>query len=205
MAFIVIEGIEGSGKSSLASALANYLTQLGISILLTKEPGGTDFGEKIRELILDSQKLDPKAETLLFLADRAQHLSELIRPALASGLTVICDRYIYSTIAYQGFARGLELGDVINFATGGLLPDKVILLDLPPSEGLARAAMRKNSEPSSWNRFEEEKLNFHEQVRQGFLSIRDERFTTIDATRPFQEVFQEALNSVTQLPWVSSE
>jgi dTMP kinase len=200
MAFIVIEGIEGSGKSSLASALANYLTQLGISILLTKEPGGTDFGEKIRELILDSQKLDPKAETLLFLADRAQHLSELIRPALASGLTVICDRYIYSTIAYQGFARGLELGDVINFATGGLLPDKVILLDLPPSEGLARAAMRKNSEPSSWNRFEEEKLNFHEQVRQGFLSIRDERFTTIDATRPFQEVFQEALNSVTQLP-----
>lgn len=196
MPFIVIEGIEGSGKSSLAASLADALTKRGLNVLLTKEPGGTQFGGKVRELILESRNLNPKAETLLFLADRAQHISELIRPALSTGMTVICDRYIYSTIAYQGFARGLALGEIISFATEGLLPDKVLLLDLPAAIGLQRAAKRKQCDSKSWNRFEEEELSFHEQVREGFLALRDERFCTLDATLPPEKILEKALEVV---------
>jgi dTMP kinase len=182
MPFITVEGIEGCGKSTQARRLAEAV---GPKALLTVEPGATELGGAIRTLLLEqrSREVSPLAELLLFFADRAQHVHEVVRPALASGRTVISDRYADSTTAYQGYGRGLSL-DLIRtlttHATGGLAPDLTLLLDLPVEVGLARARRR-----GAADRMESEDVGFHERVRQGYLKLATEnpaRWVVIDAT-----------------------
>ena len=212
--FITIEGIEGSGKSTLQRRMAEYLTAKGCAVRLTREPGATVIGREIRNLLLDPRNtaLAPAAEVALFAADRAQHVAEVIKPALARGEIVISDRYLHSTLAYQGYGRGYPLPDLeaLNtLATGGLQPDLVLLLDLDPASGLARAS-RRSSEASSgetadehsWSRFEEEEVAFHERVRQGFLQLagrEKERFVILNALLPAADVAGEACRAIDRL------
>jgi dTMP kinase len=174
---ITLEGIEGSGKSTLAKNLASKIsTELKREVILTREPGGTEFGKSIRSLLLDRRdlKLDPIAETLLFAADRAQHVEELILPELKKGSFVISDRYFHSTLAYQGYGRGIDLkllNNICEIATGGKSPDLVLLLDLPAEKGLARAKSRAEQSTEQWTKFEDEEINFHKRIRTGFLEL----------------------------------
>ena len=173
--FIAVEGIEGSGKSTLAASVAESLTMTGESSLLTKEPGGTELGVELRKILLESKmKLSFQTETLLFLADRAHHISDLIKPSLESGLNVVCDRYFFSTLAYQGYGRGQDLvalKNLVSFAHGAMSPDLILIVDLPVEVALKRAEARRSKDSSSWNRFEEEQIAFHEKVRDGFLDL----------------------------------
>ena len=191
--FLTVEGVEGSGKSTLLTALAERLKAEGKAVLSTREPGGCPLGERIRPLLLHADWTpDPNAELFLFLADRAQHVAEVIRPALAAGTQVLCDRYADSTIAYQGYGRGMDvewLHKLNDFATGGLWPDLTLVLDLPAQTGLLRATRRNASLGTSQaeGRFEAESLAFHERIRQGFLDRArryPERFCVLDATLP---------------------
>ena len=188
MSFLTVEGIEGCGKSTQARRLAEAI---GPKALLTVEPGATELGVAIRTLLLEqrSREVSPLAELLLFFADRAQHVHEVVRPALAAGRIVISDRYADSTTAYQGYGRGLSL-DLIRtltaHATGGLVPDLTLLLDLPVAAGLARARRRGLAD-----RMESEEIGFHERVRQGYLKLAAEepaRWVVIDATGSEDEV-----------------
>ena len=170
MAFITFEGIEGCGKSTQARRLAEWL---GAGTILTREPGGTPLGEGIRTLLLDPRHagMAPVAESLLFFADRAEHVARRVRPALDEGRSVVCDRYVDSSLAYQGFGRGLPLpalDAVAALATGGLSPDLTVLLDLPVDVGLGRVGRR-----GPVDRMEAEEKAFHERVRQGFLALVD--------------------------------
>ncbi len=187
MAFMTIEGIEGCGKSTQARLLAE---RLGRRAVLTAEPGSTELGKAIRSLLLhQGGRISPSAELLLFLADRAQHVEEVIRPALSAGKIVISDRYMDSTLAYQGYGRGLPLAYVRSLTTqaaGGLIPDVTVVLDIAVEVGLARA--RERSAP---DRMEAEERAFHERVRQGFLALareEPERFVVIDARGDVEEV-----------------
>ena len=191
--FITIEGIEGSGKTTQIKHIVAYLEGEGHACVTTREPGGTAIGEKIRSILLDAgnRDMDPAAELLLYTADRAQHIKAFVNPALSSGKTVVCDRYFDATMAYQGFARGLDM-DLINqlhqLILGGLKPDVTLLLDLSPEIGLSRAWNQINSGTRSADetRFEEETLLFHEKVRAGYLSLaRNEpgRYRIIDASK----------------------
>ena len=200
--FITVEGIEGSGKSTLIASLAERLEATGRSCLVTREPGGCRLGEDLRRILLESaRRLDDRAELFLFLADRAQHVSEVVRPALSRGEWVICDRYADSTVAYQGYGRGMNaamLRNASDAAAGGLTPDLTFLLDLPAEEGLRRARMRNLTEgtEASEGRFEAEELAFHERVRTGFLKLarmEPARFAVLDARRPPQELLANAL------------
>jgi len=180
--FITFEGGEGSGKSSQARILYRKLCRLSIPAILIHEPGSTALGEKISQLLKHSHStISPMSELLLFNAARAQLVSEVIMPALKNGKIVVCDRYTDSTLAYQGYGRGLKLEtvrDINESATGGLIPNLTLLLDIPVSDGLAR----KRSISS--DRFEREELAFHERVRQGYLKIarkENSRFLVIDA------------------------
>lgn len=193
--FITIEGIEGAGKTTLAEALAEKLRDVGHTVVVTAEPGGGPVGDSIRKILLDpANSIVSRAELLLFEAARAQHVETVIRSALESGATVICDRYIDSSIAYQGAARGIgvEMVETLNdFATGGLKPDLTILLDLPASEGLKRQ--------TKVDRVSAESLVFHEAVRQGFLNAaarEPERFIVIDASQSFEEVVAHAEKAI---------
>ena len=178
--FVTFEGVEGAGKTTQIALLRDYLQQSGHDVCVTREPGGDAVAETVRRLLLE-QEMAPRAELLLFLAARAQNVDRVIRPHLAEGGTVLCDRYIDSSIAYQGCARGLGRDTVFhlnNFAINGLLPDLTILLDLPPEIGLARQKDR--------NRMEAEALDFHQRVREGFLLEAEnspERFCRLDATQ----------------------
>lgn len=205
--FIVIEGIEGAGKSSVQNGLGAFLSSRGKSVVLTREPGGTELGKDIRKLLLAkrNEAVDPNAELLLFAADRAQHITSVIRPALAAGSIVICDRFTFSTIAYQGFGRGLS-HDMIerlnNVATDGLLPDLVLLLDLPVETGLMRAKKRADLEsPDSWTRFESEAVAFHQKIRDGFLQLANQHttlFEIIDATNQADVVLEHVCEIVSK-------
>lgn len=175
MPLITIEGGEGSGKSSLQQTLTTHFLSAGRSVICTREPGATTLGKEIRALLLNKEncKIESKAELLLFAADRAQHIEEVIRPALKRGDLVICDRFSASTIAYQGYGRGLNL-ETINLlneiATAGIQPQLMLLLEIDPEEGLKRALLREEA-LESWNRFEEEELAFHKRVHSGFLEV----------------------------------
>ncbi len=180
--FITLEGIEGSGKSTQIPRIAAYLEKLGHRCLVTKEPGGTGVGRQIRAILLDpvNSGLDAMAELLLYEADRAEHVNRLIRPALAEGKTVICDRFSDSTVVYQGAARGIPsdfIGQINKSVIGELRPDITFLLDLPPELGLSRAwrQIDAGSRRRGESRFEQERIRFHEKVRQGYLALAENR------------------------------
>jgi len=181
--FITFEGGEGCGKSTQARLLLKKLEQQGIPTILTHEPGGTPLGNEIRMLLKRKQgsSISPQAELFLFAASRVQLVAELVRPALQEGKVVICDRFTYSTIVYQGYGRGLDLatvGVVNTMATGNLKPDLTILLDMPSEQGLERRR-------SSKDRFELEDLSFHHRVREGYLKMaadEPDRWLLIDAS-----------------------
>jgi len=191
--FITFEGIEGSGKSSQISLLTDYLRSNHRAVTLTREPGGTPIGDQVRKILLDpgNKILDPSAELLLYAASRAQHLKEVIRPALQSGAIVLCDRFSDATLAYQGYGRGLDLAMIHaldRLVTAGMRPDLTIVLDVEAAVGLARARGRNNQQGlEAEARFENEALAFHERVRQGYLTLAREapdRMKIVDAALP---------------------
>ena len=200
--FLTIEGIEGAGKSTFLGLLEAELVKRGVAFLRTREPGGCALGHQIRPLLLDaSQKVSDRAELFLFLADRAQHVADTIRPALERGQWVICDRYADSTIAYQGYGRGMdpeELQKLNDYATGGLWPDITFLLDLPAEVGLGRALARNGREglTQSEGRFEAEALAFHQRIREGFLARAarwPQRFRVLDAAQTPDAIVAQAM------------
>ncbi len=192
MVFITLEGVEGSGKSTQIRKLAERLP----SALVTKEPGGTPTADKIRAILLDTrEKIDPVAELFLFAASRRQHVMEVIRPALAQGRVVLCDRFTDATLAYQGFGRRLDLDRLrwLNeWATDTLHPDLTLIFDLPEEVGLTRARSRNSAAPVDEGRFEQEDLRFHRRVREGYLALAQEdakRYVVIDASGTPDDVF----------------
>jgi len=192
--FITMEGGEGAGKSTMMSRVADWLENAGHRVIRTREPGGTDLAEKLREILLDrdNNSLSGRAELLLMFAARAQHLEELIRPALARGDWVLCDRFTDATWAYQGGGRGLprdEIETLEKLVHGDLQPDLTLLLDLPVEQGLKRAARRSQAD-----RFEQESARFFEQVRDAYLeraAAAPERFAVIDASSNMTEVWSQ--------------
>ena len=200
--FVTFEGIDGTGKTTQLKALERHLQACGRSCVITREPGGTSLGKLIRQVLLEVGKhpIASPTELFLYLADRAQHVQDVILPALNAGNVVLCDRYTDSTLAYQGYGRGIDLKllrRLNEFAGGGVGPDLTFLLDCPVALGLSRTAQRQRTIAtggSREDRFEREKLDFHERVRAGFLDIaRTEawRFRIIDAARSAEEVAQE--------------
>jgi dTMP kinase len=197
--FIVFEGGEGAGKSTQSRALADYLEARGHQVRRTREPGGTPAAESIREVLLDPANagLDDRAEALLFAAARGDHAARVIRPALAAGDIVISDRYLDSSVAYQGVARGLgaeRVAELSLWATGGLVPDLTIVLDVDPVLGLARVVGpdRLEAEPPEW----------HARVRQAFLDIASaspDRYLVLDGSRPAEDLAVEIAVSVSAL------
>lgn len=191
--FITFEGPDGSGKTTQARLLAEYLKSCGKDVLLTREPGGTAISEQIREVILSTrnQSIGDETEALLYSAARAQIVAELIRPALAADKIVVCDRYADSTMAYQGFGLGLDLDAlraITRFATGGLVPDLTFYVDVPVEVGLTR---RHRGET---NRLDHKDQEYHARVREGFLKMANEqpqRWMVIDGTRSVDEVQRE--------------
>ena len=196
---IAFEGVEGAGKSTQLELLRQTLEARSREVVVTREPGGTPAGERVRGLLLDpAVELHPRAEALLFAAARAELVERVIRPALERGAVVLCDRYLDSSLAYQGGARGLGRGpvdDVNRFATGGLLPDLVVLLDLDPAAGLGRQARDPD-------RIEAQDLDFHRWVRDAFrdLAAADpKRFAVVDASAPVPEVAAQVQAAVLSL------
>ncbi len=198
--FITFEGPDGSGKSTQLRMLASALREEGIDIVTTREPGGTEIGDQIRAVIMNmkNKAMDPRTELLLFNASRAQLVEELIRPSLAAGKIILCDRYADSTMAYQGYGHGLdkdELRRLLNFATGGLKPDLTLLFDISAEAGLKR----RLSNHDEWNRMDDYALQFHERVRGGFLELAaadPERWVVIDADRDPGVIHAEVLDIV---------
>jgi len=207
--FITLEGIEGSGKTTQIRQLSAYIESTGHKCVTTREPGGTSIGDKIRAILLNPENndLSPISELLLYMADRAQHLNSLVKPALDAGKIVLCDRYFDATVVYQGIARGLDtelIYSLHRLLFEDLKPEVTFLLDLPPSVGLARAwkqiddGIRSGGE----SRFEEETLAFHEKVRAGYLDLarlEAQRFTVIDASQDEKQVqmdIRKVLSSV---------
>jgi len=196
--FISLEGPEGAGKTSVLEALLPQLKEMGYELLTTREPGGVAISEKIREVILDKShtQMDSKTELLLYIASRRQHLAEKVLPALERGTWVLQDRFIDSSVAYQGYGRGLAVDDVewLNqFATDGLKPDLTLYFDIDVKEGLARIARDQEREV---NRLDLEGLDLHERVRQGYLTILEkepERVVKIDASQPLEQVVADSL------------
>lgn len=199
-AFITFEGIEGCGKTTQIKKAADFLRRNNIDVLLTEEPGGSALGVELRRILLNrgesSAGISARSEILLFLADRAQHVDEIIRPALERGRTVLCDRYSDATIAYQGYGRGLDLDTVISldrFSSLSLKPGVTFLFDLPAEAGLKRAFHRiaGNNSGNAEDRFENEDIRFHSRVRDGYLNLarsEPQRFRIIDSTQSIETV-----------------
>lgn len=193
--FITLEGPDGSGKTTQARMLTEWLREQGHQVVLTREPGGTDIGDQIRQVLHDPHNtaMDARAEILLYSASRAQHVAQCIQTALAAGKVVISDRYADSTLAYQGYGRGLDLKTlraITTFATGGLTPNLTLYLDIAPQEGLQRRLLSGDE----WNRLDAETLEFHQRVRAGYLELVKQepgRWVVIHAARPIEEVQAE--------------
>jgi dTMP kinase len=204
--FITFEGIEGSGKTTQLKHTYDYLKNRGHQCVMTREPGGTPIGKKIRAILLDreSKMMDPTAELLLYMADRAQHLSEMIRPWLKKGAIVLCDRYADATLVYQGYARGISRELIIGMhqsVLASLTPDLTFLFDLPTEKGLSRAWKQINSGSRKMDetRFEEEKISFHEKIRAGYLDVakaNPERFRIINALNSETQVRSEIIQAL---------
>ena len=198
--FITLEGIEGAGKSSQLENIAAFFMNRGYSCFTTREPGGTAVGDQIRGILLDpaNRDLDPRAELLLYVADRIQHIKTVIQPHLGEHRVVLCDRFSDATLVYQGMARGLDTGlirDLHRLVCNDMTPDLTLLFDLDPRVGLARAwrQIDNGGRTSLESRFELEKLAFHEKVRNGYLELaRSEprRFRIIDAAKERDDVTQ---------------
>ena len=192
--FITFEGPEGSGKSTQIRLLTERLTARGLNVIALREPGGTAIGDQIRDVLHDmkNQEMDPRTELLLYSASRAQIVAQVIRPHLAAGGIVICDRYADSTMAYQGYGHGLDLDTlrlITEFATAGLKPDLTIYLDIDAEQGLAR----RNASGEEWNRMDALHLDFHQRVQAGYqalIAADPERWVKIKADQPVQVVQQ---------------
>ncbi|WP_151737884.1 dTMP kinase [Paenibacillus tengchongensis] len=196
--FITLEGGDGAGKTTVITRIRGYLQDQNIPCIITREPGGIEIAERIRSIILDPAHtaMDARTEALLYAAARSQHLAEVVEPALQRGEIVLCDRFVDSSLVYQGNARGLgveAVRSINHFATGGLAPDLTLYLDVDPEVGLARIAANQEREV---NRLDMENLAFHQKVRDGYLAIaagEPQRVSVIDANRPVEEVEQDVL------------
>jgi dTMP kinase len=197
--FITFEGPEGAGKTTIINMLAEQLD----NVLFTREPGGIDIAEQIRKVILDKANtaMDPRTEALLYAAARRQHLIEKVKPALESGKMVICDRFVDSSLAYQGHARGLGINEVLNinqFAIENMMPDLTIYFDIKPEEGLKRISSNNGREI---NRLDLENIEFHQKVREGYRILMmqfPDRIIKIDASAPLEEVFQNTIRLINE-------
>lgn len=196
--FVTFEGPEGSGKTTQIQLLAQALLEEGFDVVVTREPGGTRIGNAVRSLVLDPDysEMSPRAESLLYNASRAQHVHQVITPALNMGAILLCDRYGDSTLAYQGYGRGQDLAalrTLIDFATGGLKPQLTIYLDLDVRKGLQRKAA------DEWNRIEAQTIAFHERVHNGYHTLASEepqRWLVVDATQSIDTIHREILARV---------
>ncbi|HEY0828519.1 MAG TPA: dTMP kinase [Bacilli bacterium] len=199
--FITFEGGEGAGKTSVISMVSSYFTSAGYDVLVTREPGGIEIAEQIREIILDQHhiRMDGRTEALLYAAARRQHLVEKIIPNLQQDKIILCDRFIDSSLAYQGHARGLGIQEVwkINeFAIDGMMPDMTFFLDILPETGLARIHADKNREI---NRLDAESVAFHHHVREGYFQLLElfpERMMLINAERSLDMIFEEIIERI---------
>lgn len=199
--FVTIEGPEGSGKSSVTKEVVALLEKEGYEVVLTREPGGTPIAEQIRNVILDKEntKMDPMTEALLYAASRRQHLVEKVWPLSKAGKIIISDRFLDSSLAYQGGARGLGIDRILElnqYATDGYYPELTLLFDVDPRIGLARIAANKGREV---NRLDLEKIDFHDSVRKTFLDLAKrfpDRYVVLDASKPFDEVVKDAYKAV---------
>jgi dTMP kinase len=200
--FITFEGGDGSGKTTQLREVERHLYELNRSCVLTREPGGTALGKMLRKVLLEvgDEEIAESTELFLYLADRAQHVKQIIAPALSAGKIVLCDRFSDSTLAYQGYGRGIDLDwlrGLNDTATQGLRPDLSFLFDCPVDVRLARASQRSTQSQAGRpreDRFEREKIEFHERVRQGFLALaraEPKRFRVIDASRPVTDVAKQ--------------
>lgn len=203
--FITFEGPDGAGKTTQVQAFVNRVKEMGYDVLMTREPGGTAISDKIRGLILDPShiEMNDSTEALLYAASRAQHVKELVLPALTQGKVVICDRFVDASIAYQGFGLGLPvhtIKQINDFATGGLVPDRTYLLDIPVAVGKSRLQAR-----TGLDRIEQKPANYHERVRDGFLQIASdypERIHMVDANRDMDSIAADILTDFTE--WINS-
>ena len=206
--FITFEGIDGSGKSTQLRLLAEFLKQTGCEVLLTREPGGTPVGNRLRAALLDAQEeVDPLTELLVFAADRAQHVRRVLRPALESGRVVFSDRYADATAAYQGAGRGFSpelIAEIIELATEGLKPDLTLLFDLPVADSIARTRRRANGKQQG-DRLDGEAAEFHERVRDAYLKFAQtepERIKIVE-TNQHAEVTHERVKEIV-IPFLRS-
>lgn len=201
--FITFEGPDGAGKSTQIQLLNDYLKAEGWDTVLTREPGGTPIGEKIRSIILDveNREMNPIAEMLLYAAARAQHVSQLIKPALEKGKIVLCDRFVDSSIAYQGFGRelGVDMVEGVNhFALQGIVPDLTILFAIDPEKGLERGRTRHRG----MDRLEKEQMDFHKKVYEGFISLSHkypQRIRIIDANLEIEKIHESVISEIQRL------
>ncbi|MCD6526223.1 MAG: dTMP kinase [Desulfuromonas sp.] len=206
--FITFEGIEGCGKTTQISRLANHLRQQGVEVVETREPGGCAIADKIRAILLDAENsaMVPETELLLYASARAQHIAEVVKPALSAGKTVLCDRFCDATVAYQGYGRALDIATIEqlnHYACQGVTPHLTLLLDLPVEIGLGRARQR-NADNSDINedRFEQESLEFHQRIRHAYLQLADQypqRITTIDASGDSSAVAKRIIDAIPPL------
>lgn len=200
--FITFEGPDGCGKTTQIALLSEFLENQGYTVLRTREPGGTRIGEMIRDVLHNPQNKDMvfRTEILLYSASRAQLVEQVIRPALAEGKVVLCDRFFDSTLAYQGYGRGLDLDDltrITRFAVGGLCPDMTVYIDIEPDEGLRR---RQADSEAEWNRLDALELAFHERVHHGYLALIEKepsRWIKIDGDQSVDAVQMDVRNAVT--------
>lgn len=202
--FITIEGPDGSGKTTIINMLAENLQKEGFEVMATREPGGIEIAEQIRQVILDRDNtaMDPRTEALLYAAARRQHLAEKVKPALEKGKIILCDRFVDSSLAYQGYARGLGIDEVYSineFAIEDMMPQLTLYFDLAPELGLERINKNKGREV---NRLDLENLEFHQKVREGYMTLADrfaDRIVKIDASRDLESVYDDAETKIKAL------